>query len=63
MVIHQVMGRIASLVTNVVSEDTPIKKEISIFIRMITILAVVLGVVLAIAHGLIYEGGADRTLK
>jgi len=56
---NTVMGRIASLVTNVVSDDTPIKKEISIFIRMISILAVLLGIILAIAHGLLYKDAVD----
>ena len=49
------MGRIASLVTNVSAVDTPIKKELNNFIRNITIIAVLLGVALSIAHGLVYK--------
>jgi magnesium-transporting ATPase (P-type) len=47
------MGRIASLVTNVVSEDTPIKREIAEFIKLISIFAIILGILLAVAFGVV----------
>ena len=50
------MGRIASLVTSVAAEETPIKKEIGAFIKMISIFAVILGIVLSIPHGVLYKG-------
>lgn len=49
------MGRIASLVANVKSEETPIKKEISAFIKMITIFAITFGIVLAAIHFYFYR--------
>jgi len=51
-----VIGRIASLVVNTVSVDTPIKKEIHHFIRIISGVAIFLGVTfLIIALALDYE--------
>lgn len=43
---HTVMGRIAELTTHLTPEETPIAKEIKIFIHMISIAAVLLGMMM-----------------